>query len=114
MNNKQLAAHLGLSPNTTKKFAPEKRQAIIRDIQAGVQPAVADLVAELTKACYRASCYMKTSVTFDWYFGEHKSWFNVFHNNGYGTPLVYIVDDADLTAINLSGAIAKVEELCHA
>jgi len=112
MKHKDLAAAYGLSIETVRRWPATKRAAAIADIEAGVVPPIADLVAELTKACYRASCYMKTSVSFTWYFGEHKSWFNVFHNTGYGTPLVYIVDDADLTAINLSDAIAKVEELC--
>jgi len=115
MNNKQLAAAYGLSPNTSKKWSPAKRAAAIADIEAGVKPVVADLVAELAKACYKASMHIKSAVCFDAYYGSSKAWFNIHYNTGYGTPLTYLVESGtELNAINLSGAIAKVEELCHA
>ena len=115
MKHKDLAAAYGLSIETVRRWPAAKRAAAIADIEAGVQPAVADLVGELAKACYKASMHIKSAVCFDAYYGSSKAWFNIHYNTGYGTPLTYLVDSGtELTAINLSGAIAKVEALSHA
>jgi len=116
MKHKDLAAAYGLSIETVRRWPAAKRAAAIADIEAGVQPQVAELVAELAKACYKASMYVKDNVLFDYYLCPEDAQFSRFtvHYREKGkADLTYVVDPfTPLTAINLSGAIAKVEELC--
>jgi hypothetical protein len=113
MNNKTLAAHLGLSPHTTKKFSPEKRQQAISDINAGVDPIVSGLVGELATACYRASHYSKTSVAPEFYVRDDiTSHFSVFVYDYANDNGCHIVSADEQTPDNLRAAIAKVLELC--
>ena len=113
MNNKQLAAHLGLSPNTTKKFSPDKRQQLTSDIKAGVKPSVHKLIGELASECYRASCYIGRHVNLDAYYAPTGGHFCVSYQQAGDDKLTYMVDPfTALNAVNLSGAIVKVQELC--
>ena len=111
MNNKQLAAHLGLSPNTTKKFSPDKRQQLISDIEAGVKPSVHKLIAELASECYRAACYMGKHVQYDAYYAPTGGHFCVCYQQAGDDKLTYLVEPfTALNAVNLNGAITKVQE----
>jgi hypothetical protein len=115
MNNKQLAAHLGLSPNTTKKFSPEKRQQLITEAQQGINQQLAALIGELAIACYKASCRVGSSVVFDTYYGGNYSSFSVHYRaNKEDKNLTFLTDcQTVLNCINLSGVISKVEALCQ-
>jgi hypothetical protein len=101
MNNRQLAAALGLSPHTTKKYSPEKRAALIREIEAGVNPEVKRLIGELAQLCYVVSCKTGAECSTEFF----RTFFNVWHTGE------YIIYDAELNALALQGAIAKLEEL---
>jgi hypothetical protein len=112
MNNRQLAAAFGLSPHTSKKWSPEKRQAAIRDINAGVRVHLLTLISELAALCYKAQIYTGNTVQF------------TIYPDGTAFSVV-MLDAADLyekitdhctpmNTVNLARAIAKVEALCHA
>jgi hypothetical protein len=114
MNNKQLAAHLGLSPNTTKKYPADKRQQLITDIKAGVKPSVHRLIAELASECYRAACYIGKHVNLDTYYAPTGGHFCVSYQQAGDDKLTYLVEPfTAINAVNLSGAIVKVQELCE-
>jgi hypothetical protein len=115
MNNKQLAAHLGLSPNTTKKFSPEKRQQLIAEAQQGINPQLAQLIGELAVACYKATMRVGDNVLFDYWLCPTDmsfSWFNVHYRKKGDDQLTYVVESrTDLNCINVAGAISLVEAL---
>jgi hypothetical protein len=115
MNNKQLAAHLGLSPNTTKKFSPEKRQQLIAEAQQGINPQLAALIGELAVACYKATMRVGDNVLFDYFLCPSDmqfSWFNVHYRKKGDDQLTYVVESrADLNCITVAGAISLVEAL---
>lgn len=79
MNNRQLAAAYDLSPNTTKKWSPEKRQQAIADLNRGIDPIIAQLVAECAMEAYRASRRTGFVVNFQPYFGNHGDLVNCFY-----------------------------------
>ena len=106
MNNKQLAAHLGLSPNTTKKFSPEKRQQLIAEAQQGINPHIADAIAKLSVACYKAQARTGKGVKFDLW--QANCAFEVFL---FEPGMKLLVERSDLNCINLAGALAIVEAL---
>ena len=106
MNNKQLAAHLGLSPNTTKKFSPEKRQQLITEAQQGINPHIATLIGELAIACYKAQARTGKGVKFDLW--QANCAFEVFL---FEPGMSILVERSDLNCINLAGALAIVEAL---
>ena len=106
MNNKQLAAHLGLSPNTTKKFSPEKRQQLIAEAQQGINPHIADAIAKLAIACYKAQSRTGKGVKFDLW--QANCAFEVFL---FEPGMKILVERSDLNCINLAGALAIVEAL---
>lgn len=70
MNNRQLAAAYGLSPNTTKKWSIPKRQQAIADLNHGIDPIIAGLVAECAMEAYKASRRLGVNVSFQPFFGE--------------------------------------------
>jgi hypothetical protein len=115
MNNKQLAAHLGLSPNTTKKFSPEKRQQLITEAQQGINPQIAQLIGELATACYKASCRKGFNIQYAPYFSECEDGsagrFSIYYLPADSAECVYVVKDQPITALHLHGAIARVEAL---
>jgi len=110
MNNRQLAAAFGLSPHSTKKWSPEKRQAAIRDINAGVQVHLLPLISELAALCYKARFYTGNDVQFSIY--PDGQVFSVIMLDG--ADLYEKITDhcTPMNTVNLCGAIAKVEELC--
>jgi len=113
MNNKQLAAHLGLSPHTTKKMPLIKRQQLITEAQQGINPQLATLIGELAIACYKASCRIGSSVVFDTYYSREYSSFSVHYRaKPEDKNLTFLTDcQTVLNCINLSGVISKVEAL---
>jgi hypothetical protein len=115
MNNKHLAAHLGLSPNTTKKFSPEKRQQLIAEAQQGINPQLAQLIGELAVACYKASMRIKDNVLFDYHTAPTNpeyGFFGIHYRKTGESELTYVVPNATrLNCINVAGAISAVEAL---
>jgi len=112
MNNRQLAAALGLSPNTTKKYDQAKRQAIIRDINAGVKVHLLPLISELAALCYKAQIYTGNTVQF--YVYPDGSTFSITMMDARDLYEMIAPNCTPMNTATLSGAIAKVEALCHA
>lgn len=113
MNNKQLAAAYGLSPNTTKKWDSVKRAKAVRDVEAGVLPHITDLISELSGACYRASCHVKSHVelSFNHFNGKAGS-FQVYYRKPGEDENTWLIEPmTEVNTATLSGAIAKVEGL---
>lgn len=98
---KQIADAYGLSYHSVKKWSKEKRDEAIRNLQAGVNPIVAELVGELQRECYVAMCHTNEYTYCEISFTV----FNVWHKGG---KLAFC---ADLNPYELQGAIVKVKEL---
>jgi hypothetical protein len=115
MNNKQLAAYLGLSPHTTKKMSLAKRQQLITEAQQGINPHVAALIGDLATACYKASMRVGDNVLFDYFLCPSDmdfSWFCIHYRKKGDVQLTYVVESmTDLNCINVAGAISLVEAL---
>jgi hypothetical protein len=112
MNNRQLAAAFGLSPHTSKKWSPEKRQAAIRDINAGVKVHLLPLISELAALCYKAQIYTGNTVQF--YVYPDGSTFSITMMDARDLYEMIAPNCTPMNTATLSGAIAKVEALCHA
>ena len=100
---KQIADAYGLSYHSVKKWNKAKRDEAIRNLQAGVNPIIAELVGELQRECYVASRYIENAVQFEF---DSYDEFNV-----HIVDETYIVQSAPLNPYELQGAIVKVKEL---
>lgn len=107
---KQIADAHGLSYHSVKKWGKQKRDEAIRNLQAGVNPIIAELVGELQRECYVAMCH--TGRSLEVYFNG-KDVFCVVMTDAYdyGIESDYIADNAPLNPYELQGAIVKVKEL---
>lgn len=102
MKIKQIASAYGVTVSAVNKWPKSKRDEAIRNLQAGVNPIVAELVGELQRECYVANHYLKNkllsleigTIVFSIDFGRG-----------------YLVMDAPLNPYELQGAIVKVKEL---
>jgi hypothetical protein len=114
MNTKDLAEALGVTRQAVEKYPTDKRQQLTSDIEAGVKPSVHKLIAELASECYRASCYIGRHVNLDTYYAPTGGHFCVSYQQAGDDKLTYLVEPfTAINAVNLSGAIAKVQELCE-
>lgn len=112
MNNSELARRLGKTPQAISKWSPAKRDEAIRNLQAGVNPIIAELVGELQRECYVAMCH--TGITLEVYFNGKDVFCVVMTETcGCGIESAYIADNAPLNPYELQGAIVKVKELYH-
>lgn len=102
---KQIADAYGLSYHSVKKWSKVKRDEAIRNLQAGVNPIIAELVGELQRECYVAQCHTSKDVRLELF----KCIFSVSvftRVNGY-----FLAENAPLNPYELQGAIANVKEL---
>jgi hypothetical protein len=114
MTLEQLANHYGITRSSVKAWSIQKRLSRIADIKAGVKPSVHRLIAELASECYRASCYIGKHVNLDTYYAPTGGHFCVSYQQAGDDKLTYLVEPfTALNAVNLSGAIVKVQELCE-
>ena len=100
---KQIADAYGLSYHSVKKWSKAKRDEAIRNLQAGVNPIIAELVGELQRECYVASQHVGELVWLD----VGRLSFNI-------TVLGVrkrIAEESPLNPYELKGAIVKVKEL---
>lgn len=104
MSIKQIADAYGLSYHSVKKWSKSKRDEATLNLQAGVNPIIAELVGELQRECYVA---MKHK---DDYISLHVG-FEIFRVDfGIGEYKDVFVS-GELTPYELQGAIVKVKEL---
>ena len=108
MTLQQIATAYGLTRSAIEKWPLEKRQQAIADLKAGVQPHIAELIGKLSIACYRASCHTGNQYVFEIY--AKNKYFDVHWFDGESCRT--LVEVNDLNTVKLSGALAKVEELC--
>lgn len=111
MTLNELAKAYGVTRSAVNKWSAEKRAAAKLDIEAGVLPHVADLIAELSRECYLASMYF-VPVTFESFFSKTMPMFSVYYRKPADVELTYIAGGVTpLNAYELTGAIEKVKEL---
>ena len=105
MKIQQIASAYGVTVSAVNKWPKPKRDEAIRNLQAGVNPIIAELVGELQLECYVAQCHIVKEVAL---ILQHDRFFVSVSNavNGY-----YIADNAPLNPYELQGAIVKVKEL---
>lgn len=104
MKGIEIAKAYGVTPAYVSKWSPERKAEAIRNLQAGVNPIIAELVGELQRECYVA---MKHK---DDYIGLHVG-FEVFRvETGIGEYRDVFVH-GQLNPYELQGAIVKVKEL---
>lgn len=98
---KQIAVAYGLSYHSVKKWSKAKRDEAIRNLQAGVNPIIAELVGELQRECYVAGKHT-----------AHKFLVEVLEDVFYvWNGVTYLANAAPLNPYELQGAIVKVKEL---
>jgi triphosphoribosyl-dephospho-CoA synthetase len=110
MKHRELALHFGLSVETVRRWSPEKRQAAIRDINAGVKVHLLPLISELAALCYKAQIYTGNTVQF--YVYPDGSTFSITMMDARDLYEMIAPNCTPMNTATLSGAIAKVEELC--
>jgi hypothetical protein len=114
MTLNKLAEHYGVSRSAVNKWPQDKRQQLTSDIEAGVQPSVHKLIGELASECYRASCYIGKHVNLDTYYAPTGGHFCVSYQQAGDDKLTYLVEPfTAINAVNLSGAVSLVQELCE-
>ena len=103
MKIQQIASAYGVTVSAVNKWPTSKRDESIRNLQAGVNPIIAELVGELQRECYVAMCNLKRAIELD------VGMFMFSVSDGF-----YItIERAPLNPYELQGAIVKVKELYH-
>ncbi len=64
MKLNEIAKAYGVSRSAIEKWQPKKRQQAIRLLSAGVNPQIMELVGEVQRLCYAASCVRGDAVMF--------------------------------------------------
>ncbi len=64
MKLNEIAKAYGVTKSAIDKWSPAKRQQAIRLLSAGVNPQVMELVGEVQRLCYAASCVRDDAVMF--------------------------------------------------
>lgn len=64
MKIKEIAKSYGVTVWAVNKWSPTKRQQAIRLLSAGVNPQIMELVGEVQRLCYAASCVRGDAVMF--------------------------------------------------
>ena len=64
MKTKEIASAYQISVQAVNKWTPTKRQQAMRLLSAGVNPQVMELVGEVQRLCYAASCVRGDAVMF--------------------------------------------------
>ena len=109
---KQIAEAYGLSYHSVKKWSKSKRHEATRNLQAGVNPIIAELVGELQRECYVASCHTKLAITFEAFYGGSRPMFSVYYIKPSDITLTYIAGcTTPLKPMELQAAIDKVRSL---
>jgi triphosphoribosyl-dephospho-CoA synthetase len=106
----QIAAAHGITRSAVNKWSKAKRQAIIRDINAGVKVHLLPLISELAALCYKAQIYTGNTVQF--YLYPDGSTFSITMMDARDLYEMIAPNCTPMNTATLSGAIAKVEELC--
>ena len=107
MKHKEIADKYGLSRETVRRWPLSKHQQAIRQLKAGVNPKIAELVAEVQRLCYVASFFVGRNVTFHCYVDGDSGHFNIWHSDGMD-DLIYVQETVILTEQNLTSAIAAL------
>ena len=111
MKIKQIASAYGVTVSAVNKWPKSKRDEAIRNLHAGVNPIIAELVGELQRECYVASCHA-FPITLDAFFGKELPMFSVYYRRPGENDLTYIAGcTTPLNPYELQGAIVKVKEL---
>lgn len=101
---KQIADAYGLSYHSVKKWPKSKRNEAIRNLQAGVNPIIDELVGELQRECYVAMCHVQKYILV-------RVWFQKFRIEIFEDGKSKIFAVGLLNPYELQGAIVKVKEL---
>jgi hypothetical protein len=64
MKIQEIAKAHGITESAVKKWAKPKRQQAIKLLSAGVNPQIMELVGEVQRLCYAASCVRGDAVMF--------------------------------------------------
>jgi transposase-like protein len=64
MKIQEIAKAHGITESAVKKWSKPKRQQAIRLLSAGVNPQIMELVGEVQRLCYAASCVRGDAVMF--------------------------------------------------
>jgi hypothetical protein len=64
MKTKEIASAYQISVQAVNKWQPTKRQQAIKLLSAGVNPQIMELVGEVQRLCYAASCVRGDAVMF--------------------------------------------------
>jgi hypothetical protein len=64
MKIQEIAKAYGITESAVKKWSKPKRQQVIRLLSAGVNPQIMELVGEVQRICYAASCVRGDAVMF--------------------------------------------------
>ena len=106
MKAKELAEIYGVTIHTVRKWPLAKRQQLITEAQQGINPHIAEAIAKLSVACYKAQARTGKGVKFDLW--QANCAFEVFL---FEPGMKILVERSDLNCINLAGALAIVEAL---
>jgi hypothetical protein len=113
MKIQEIAKAHGITESAVKKWSKPKRQQAIRLLSAGVNPQVMELVGEVQRLCYAASCVVGETVIFAYYydkqFGGH---FNVhYFKNDDERVDVYV--HCKMNETTLYQAVTKLEGIIY-
>ena len=70
MKIQEIAKAHGITESAVKKWSKLKRQQAIRLLSAGVNPQIMELVGEVQRLCYAASCVLGETVVFAYYYDK--------------------------------------------
>ena len=56
MKHKEIAEYFGLSPETVRRWSPEKRRKAIVIMQSGAEPQIIKLIGDISQLCYIFDC----------------------------------------------------------
>ncbi len=113
MKIQEIAKAHGITESAVKKWSKPKRQQAIRLLSAGVNPQIMELVGEVQRLCYAASCVLGETVVFAYYYdkalGGH---FNVhyFKND---INRFDVQKHCKMTQLNLVIATSELEKIIN-
>ena len=114
MKLNKIAKAYGVSRSAIEKWQPTKRQQAIRLLSAGVNPQIMELVGEVQRLCYAASCVLGETVVFAYYYdkqlGGH---FNVHYFKDDTDERVDIAPHVKMTPCNLRIVVTKLDSIIN-
>jgi hypothetical protein len=117
MKIQEIAKAHGITESAVKKWSKLKRQQAIRLLSAGVNPQIMELVGEVQRLCYAASCVLGETVIFAYYhdktLGGH---FNVHYfkeDAGQDEVRIDIAPHVKMTPCNLRIVVTKLDSIIN-